>query len=163
QYELDDEYTGGKILQALCDNLHHDYPETAEPLIAQPPEEQSLKRQKLGSRILQRLQPQDKPQLSDIDRFNSARVEANDMEDPKNPGLGFGLNGIKSWKEHVECEPERRNLDLLIPKTIVSKSKPPVGCCPSCISYELSCRLVYYLSMAPAWSAVTRRGFVDST
>ncbi|KAK9491819.1 hypothetical protein V1508DRAFT_420681 [Lipomyces doorenjongii] len=81
QYEWDDEYTSGKILQARRHNLHRDYPETAEPLnIAHLPEDQSHKRQIDGNGMLQRLQPQDKPQLTDIDRyFNSARVDANDM------------------------------------------------------------------------------------
>jgi hypothetical protein len=42
----------------------------------------SQKKQKLGSRMLQRLQPQDKPRFSDIDRyFDSARVDASDMDD----------------------------------------------------------------------------------
>ncbi|KAJ6168129.1 hypothetical protein N7497_000972 [Penicillium chrysogenum] len=40
------------------------------------------KKQKVGSRMLQRLQPQDSPRFSDIDRyFDSARAEVSDMED----------------------------------------------------------------------------------
>lgn len=81
-YELDDEDTGRNILQALRDDLHRKYPGTTEPLDIAGPLEPSQKKQKVGSRMLRRIQPQDKPRFSDIDRyFVSARVDASDRED----------------------------------------------------------------------------------
>lgn len=81
-YELDDEDTGRNILQALRDDLHCKYPGTTEPVDMPEPLEPSHKKQKVGSRMLRRLQPQDEPRLSDIDRyFDSARIDASDMED----------------------------------------------------------------------------------
>jgi hypothetical protein len=82
-YELEDKDTGREILQSLRDDLHSKYPETSEPLNTTILPDCSHKRQKVGSRMLQRLQPRDKPPVSDIDRyFDGARVDASDMEDP---------------------------------------------------------------------------------
>ncbi|KAL4861343.1 hypothetical protein BDV12DRAFT_180408, partial [Aspergillus spectabilis] len=79
-YEIEDKETGRKILETLRNNLHYKYPEIIEPLATIQPQDQHVnKKQKVGSRMLQRLQPQNKPKLSDIDRyFDSARVDAND-------------------------------------------------------------------------------------
>ncbi|KAJ5900204.1 uncharacterized protein N7473_004274 [Penicillium subrubescens] len=56
-YELDDEDTGRNILQALHDDLHCKYPGTTEPVDISQPLEPSYKKQKVGSRMLRRLQP----------------------------------------------------------------------------------------------------------
>lgn len=80
--ELGEENAGRNILQTLRDDLHRKYPGTTEPLGMTEPCEPSQKKQKVGSRMLQRLQPQDSPRFSDIDRyFDSARAEVSDMED----------------------------------------------------------------------------------
>ncbi|KAJ5082681.1 hypothetical protein N7532_011724 [Penicillium argentinense] len=82
-YELEDKATSREILQSLRDDLYSKYPETSDLLSIAEPSEPSHKKQKVGSRMLRRLQPHDKPQVSDIDRyFDSARVDASDMEDP---------------------------------------------------------------------------------
>ncbi|KAI1828929.1 hypothetical protein CBS147337_10262 [Penicillium roqueforti] len=80
--ELGEENAGRNILQALRDDLHRRYPGTTEPLCMTELLEPSYKKQKVGSRMLQRLQSQDSPRFSDIDRyFDSARAEVSDMED----------------------------------------------------------------------------------
>ncbi|EED14760.1 hypothetical protein TSTA_042350 [Talaromyces stipitatus ATCC 10500] len=81
-YELDDEDTGRKILKVLRDNLHEKYPETTDQRTMAEPPEHTHKKQKAGSWMLRRLQPQDKPPSSDINRyFDDIRVNAIDMED----------------------------------------------------------------------------------
>jgi hypothetical protein len=65
---LDDEDTGRKTLQALRDDFHRKHSGTTEPLDLAGPLEPSPKKRKEGSRILRRLQPQDRPRSSDIDR-----------------------------------------------------------------------------------------------
>mgnify|MGYP002718724600 CR=1 FL=1 len=80
--ELVEENAGRNILQTLRDDLHRKYPGATEPLDMTELCEPSHKKQKVGSRMLQRLQPQDSPRFSDIDRyFDSARAEVSDMED----------------------------------------------------------------------------------
>ncbi|EED14716.1 hypothetical protein TSTA_041910 [Talaromyces stipitatus ATCC 10500] len=81
-YELDDEDTSRKILQALHGNLYKKYPDTTNQRTMAEPTDYSHKKQKVGSWMLRRLQPQDKPQSSNIDRyFDNIWVDAIDMED----------------------------------------------------------------------------------
>ena len=80
--ELGDKNAERNILQTLRDDLHRRYTGTTEPLSTTGQLEPSHKKQKVGSRMLQRLQPQDSPRFSDIDRyFVSARTEVSDMKD----------------------------------------------------------------------------------
>lgn len=55
--ELDDKDSGRNILQALRDDLYYKYPGATELLDMAEPLEPSHKKQKVGSRILRRLQP----------------------------------------------------------------------------------------------------------
>jgi hypothetical protein len=83
-YELEDQANSMDIIQYLRDDLHSRYPRTeSDSSNISESQEPLQKKPKVGTRMLQRLQPQDKPQISDIDQyFDSPRLEANDMEDP---------------------------------------------------------------------------------
>lgn len=79
--ELGEENAGMNILQTLCDDLHCRYTGTTDPLGTAEQLEPSHKKQIVGSRMLQRLRPQDNPQFSELDRyFDSARAEVSDLE-----------------------------------------------------------------------------------
>jgi hypothetical protein len=88
-YELEDQANSIDIIQYLRDDLHSRYPASrtseSEPhdISDSGYQEPVQKKSKVGTRMLQRLQPQDKPQISDIDQyFDSPRLDASDMEDP---------------------------------------------------------------------------------
>jgi hAT family C-terminal dimerisation region len=88
----DDEDTGKKIVENIRLSLHYRYPPGPPPtthslpLAAFPSTDRESTTSTIGSRLFQKLHPQDQFQISDVDKYFDSHLEyasVADVEDPK--------------------------------------------------------------------------------